>query len=273
MSETMKERNTRISEDLVQAKADLAKAEASGDGRKLRRAKREIERLTYELFSLNLPLVYRYAGRFKDGAEEDEYEAEGKLALLEAITSWEPDRGSLGTHAYPRIKKAILTKVAAQGRLKTHAFLSRQQILEAEKDLRSTLKREPTDEEIATKAGIAESLVRHIRLNEASGKTRSLNQVVGPEGTELGHIAGPTVASAEEQLFEVATDHGTLSDLEPVKLADLVSGCDIWEIVVGLRHLGADDGPPQDFQEMAPLFGVSRETLRKDYKSFSKKIS
>lgn len=278
MTETLHERNERLAGELVQARAALAEATEHGDHVAALRAQEAADHAVQLLHDGNVKIVYRYVNRFAGApgeSSDEEYANAGKEALLGAILSWDPAKGTLANWAWPFIKKAVLREVAqTEHRLKANAFEARGRVLEAEAALREQLGRHPTDAEVAKVAGVSEVMALTLRLNEASGKARSLNQVVGEDGTELGEIVGPTTPSAEDVALGYGEDEvELLSEMEPAQLAELTKLCDIWELTVGLRHLGADDGPAQDFQEMVPLLQVSRETLRKLYAKFAQKIS
>ena len=275
--ETLKSRNERLAEIMTEARTAEAAAEVEGRSSDASRARDEADSCARQLFEGNVRLVYRYSNRFSNNANEADLEhvEAGKEALLRAIYSWKPSKGSLANWAWPMIKKAVLKEIAqSEHRLKAHAFEQRGRVIEAERALLARLGRHPSDVEIAKESSVAESMVAALRLNEASGKTTSLNTVIGEDGTELGEVAGPSVPSAEDIALGLSVESsGLLSEMTPTDLTSMLKHCDIWEVVVGLRHIGADDGPPQDFQEMVPVLGASRETLRKIYARFAHKIS
>jgi len=264
---TLHERNAALAEQLVDARAQAA----SGNPAVARRGKWRVDDLVTALFEANVRLVYRYTAPFGDNQD---YQDAGKLGLLVAIQTWDPSRASLATWAWPQIKKAVLREVAeAEHRLKPHAFTARADILVAEASLTDELGRVPTHAEVAERAGVAESLATHVRLTEQAGKTQSLNKVIGEDGLELGDVAGPAAPSAEDVALGVDAEPTALSDLDPDEIARLTQDCSILELVVGLRHTGADDGPPADFHELVGLLGVSRETLRKTFHKFCAKVA
>ena len=277
MSGTQKERNTELGHQLAEARGALDAAEGSGDRHQLRRAKRQVDDLVAELVRQNMRLVYEYTKSFSDNGDDEEYELAGQLALLESVLTWDPAKGSVATWAMPRIRKAVLGAVgASEHRLKTHAFVARKKVQEAEAALRSELGRIPTDGELSGRSQVAESLVRSLRLNDAAGKTRSLNKVVGEDGTELGDVAGPTVTSAEDEALARSVEdrsHALLSERDPTELEDLFVHCNVWEVVSTLRYLGADGADREDFQELAMTFGCSRETLRKSFRAAAAQFS
>lgn len=264
-------RNAAMAQELADAHAELKVAQASGSRRQLQRARRRVDEAGYVLWEANKPLVYRFAGRFGDS---EEWAQDGLVALWESIKSWDPDKGALTTWAFPRVKKAIIKEVAARDHnLKTHAFLARVAINGARETLRAKLGRDPTDEEVAAAADSAVSLVRHLRLSEVAGKPVSLNRPVDAEGTELGELAGPVTSSAEDEALGTAVPVTRLSDLPVDDLAELTANCSMFELWVGLRHTGADDGPDQEFAEMATQLGVSRERARKGFGRFVEKVA
>jgi len=256
MAGTENERNRRLEHQLVELKGALCEAEQAEDLVAVRRLRRRIDEVTGELVVTNMKLVHSYAGRFSD-SDDEEYANAGRVALVEAVLTWDPTKGNLSTWAMPRVKKAVLIEVArSEHRLKSHAFVARAKVLVAIRELRERLGRLPDDAEVARESGVAESMVHQLRLNEAAGKTRSLNKVVGDDGTELGEVAGPTCPSAEDELLSVE-DHSqlALSQRSISELKSLFARCSLFEVCVSLRYLGADGSQErEDFQEMAPRF-------------------
>lgn len=265
------ERNAAMAAELAEAKRELQEAEAANDRRRTMKARRRVDEAGYKLWEANKALVYRFAGRFGDS---EEWSQDGLVALWESIKTWDPDKGALTTWAFPRVKKAVIKEVAARDHnLKTHAFLARVSVNEAKALLKEKHGRDATDEEVAKEAGVAVSLVRHLRLSEVAGKPVSLNRPVDVEGTELGEIAGPEAPSAEDEALGETTSVARLSDLPSDELAAITAGCSMFELWVGLRHTGADDGPDQEFAEMATQLGVSRERARKGFGRFVEKVA
>lgn len=270
MAENEKTRNAKLAGNLLSAKAELAKAEKGTNQRDIARAQRLVDDAGYALWDANRRLVYRFANRFGDN---EEYANEGLVALWEAIGTWDPDKGALTTWAFPRVKKAVIKAVAAQDHnLKLHAFLARVPVAAARESLKESLGREPTDAEVAKVAEVSESLVRTLRLGDAAGKAVSLNRPIDTD-TELGDLLGTTGQSAEDEALESGVGATNLSDLDSQVLAKVTSDCTAFELWVGLRHTGADDGPPQEFAEMATQLGVSRERARKGFGRFVEKVA
>jgi DNA-directed RNA polymerase specialized sigma subunit len=269
-------RNARLADELGQAQAVLA--DDNSTPREVRRAKQRVELLTAELWTANFPLVARYANKFDQGDSEslEAYYEAGRMALAEAIMRWDADKGKLSTWAWPQIKKAVLKEVGRkEHRLKAHAFAARPLVLSVAETLRGELVEarkignvtlvEPTVEQIADRAELPVSLVRHVMANEALGRTLSLNAPAGDDGAELGDIATVREEEVDQTLVRFA-------DMPVSDLRELSAGAELFEVVCGLRRLGIGAAPEQDFHEIGATWGVSREAARKAFNRFSVKM-
>jgi DNA-directed RNA polymerase sigma subunit (sigma70/sigma32) len=230
------------------------------------------------LWTANLALAARYANKFDTGDREalESYHEAGRMALAEAIMRWDADKGKLSTWAWPQIKKAVLKEVGRkEHRLKAHAFAARPLVLSVAETLRAELVSarhagdvtvvEPTVEQIAHRAELPVSLVRHVMANEALGRTLSLNSPAGDDGAELGDVA-------TFRHDEVDTTLMRFADMDVSDLKELSADAELFEVVCGLRRLGIGAAPEQDFHEIGATWGVSREAARKAFNRFSAKL-
>ena len=236
--------------------------------------------LLWEIFTLNQGLVGRYCRVF--GSSED-YLAEGNIALLEAIKTWEPAKGTLGTHAWVRIKKAVLTEVAkSEYNMDVNTFSARSVLHSTESMLTSKYGRKPTIEELASSSGLSAYTVKKIYAAERTMYPQSMSVTKEDIDSGSSGVRGvtkePSSPSAEDQViaaedFSEGCDNDTLSNFSPSQMRVALAECSMIELAVGLRRTGADGGPPADTLKLASLLGVSRETLRRSFEGFKSKLS
>lgn len=274
MAESPSARNTRLAEELAEAKR--LSVDPDVPQRISRRARRQIDEIVAELWKVNFPLVMRYASKFDTGDSEslEAYREAGQMALAESIMSWDPAKGKLSTWAWPRIKKSVLDEVGRkEHRLKAHAFAARPLVLRALEELRHELAHarqkdvdvsaEPTEQQVAERAELPPSLVKHILANEALGRTVSLNAPAGEDGSEL--MALVPVAD-----YEDTEPLSSFADISASDLKLLTEDVNMFELVCGLRRMNI--GGDADFHEIGALLSVSREAARKGYERFSTKV-
>jgi DNA-directed RNA polymerase specialized sigma subunit len=257
-----KDRNAALSAEVTAAAAAVDAARTSGLVRVVRRAERRLDDAKAALYQANIGLADKWAGRFRrdgDFQAAIEYRDAAREGLWEAIATWDPAKGgSLGTWAWPRIKKALFSEVVAnEHAMSTHAFQYRPRVISAVEKLRLE-GAEITDEAVSRLAEVPVSMVARIRQADAAGSALRLDAPAGRDG-DGSALADILVLEEPEHVEE-------LYDLDDLRR--LTAGTPLVEVWVGLRYHGADGAPPETLAGIGATLGRSREMARKAYNRF-----
>lgn len=126
-----------------------------------------------QLVETYMPLVNVHAkmmcARFPRCVEFDDLVSTGVLGLIEAVESFDPDRGvKFSTYCAPRVRGAILDELRKLDWIPRLTRARRRQIRTAINELESELERQPTEDEIAQRVGIDREsyrdMSRHARI-------------------------------------------------------------------------------------------------------------
>jgi DNA-directed RNA polymerase specialized sigma subunit len=258
----------RTNENLFKQKTEALQAAAEydrcGNTVQANRARTVAERATVELFNLNTGLVASLATVFRTEGADDAYEEyldAGKLALLTALNTWDPNRAPLSVWARGPITKAIIAQVGQLDLGVTrYAFAARAAVTAARSDLAEILGRLPTPEEISDATGLTRSLVDDICFAEQrkAGST-SLDQRVGEDGSSetLGQrVRLPDTTDTSPDLGE---------RLWNLNLTSPPCGLGEW---AWIRQSGLLGFPPEDLTEIARCASLSGEAVRKAVKPY-----
>lgn len=221
----------------------------------LKRAQRGDEDAQNRLIESNLRLVISIARRYvRPGLALEDLVQEGAIGLVRAIRNFDLKRGlRFSTYAVHWIRQSVGRAADAQTnmiRLPNHAIDSLRKIERTRNELRATLGKEPTDEEIAAHLDMPVSkvarLARYARANY-SLEHKARDDQSSPLGAFL---ASPEEADPES----IAIERVWISEI--FELIDKnLSPSERWAIY---RHLGLDVGetPPGHTKRL------SRERVR-----------
>jgi RNA polymerase primary sigma factor len=222
------------------------------------RIKRGDKEAREQMIKANLRLVVKIARDYEGfGLPLLDLISEGNIGLIKAVERFDPTKGAkLSTYAAWRIKQSIRQALADQSktiRLPVHVIHELARIRRAESELRETLDREATDEEVADDLELNPKRVRQYR--EAARAPMSLDSPIGSEDSmAISEIVADENAAAPFDELVRDNDHnlllGVLSSIAARKREILA------------MRFGLEDGSSKTLEEVAEHFGISRERIR-----------
>lgn len=153
------------------------------------------------------PLVKFVAGRVRSGLpnslDQNDLINDGMFGLFDAIEKFDPDRGNkFETYAIQRVRGAIYDRLRTLDWVPRSVRTKMKAVDQAHQSLEATLQRTPTDQEVATHAGLTMRELRGVYKRSSSTSVLSLDEHVGHAGstTTLGDMltAGEQSAPGDE---------------------------------------------------------------------------
>lgn len=221
---------------------------------------RALDDVTWRIVETHRGLIRFYVGKFAPHTEPEhieDFEAAAELGVIEAIQTYDPERGHFGQWARNRILDQLLKAVwaADHPNLSHTDFKARSKILRAEADLVASTghaRRQPTFEQIAAKAGT--SVEQVTRVLDAPWLVSLSAPSGGDREGDLGDRIADTSANVDERMTaDIPLDVRQRMDM---------TALDARELYVIHRRLGLDDAEPESLATIAATLDLSRETVR-----------
>jgi RNA polymerase sigma factor (sigma-70 family) len=246
------QRNSELFARRGDVAGDLERAESEARQRRLRR---QLDDINAELVSCNLGLVRSYTRKFTrsmSAHDAEDIEAAGLEGLIEAISTYDPSRGSsFASWASDPIRRTVqkAERTAEFAHLSQGDFEQRAGIKNAEAILRAKTGAEPAHEEIAAATGSSSKQVERVLRAQ---RPKSLDEGTTSDGDRTpGTFAASSKTNSEllahlqhrEEAMRQIIDSGVLTDKE---------------LFVFFMRGGIEGSPRATFEEIGVFAGTSR---------------
>jgi RNA polymerase sigma factor for flagellar operon FliA len=177
------------------------------------------------LMTQHLGLVHhvarQLANHLSTAAELDELVSAGTFGLIQAVDSFDRDRGlSFSTYAVPRIRGAILDELRKQDHVPRSVRRRTRDVARAREALAGALRRSPTGDELSRFMQVPAEMLRKWELDAEGAVLSSLDQAIPSDapGTTLGDTMPDDLSASLDDLLtreqEVARLKAAIAELK-----------------------------------------------------------
>jgi len=244
--------------DTIEAEFEESAQRISEFAREIKNARKMVQDAKDTLVTANLRLVVSIAKKYTNrGLHLFDLLQEGNIGLIKAVEKFEYRKGfKFSTYATWWIRQAITRSISDQARtirVPVHMIEQINKVTRESRTLMQTLRREPTDEEIAERLGWPQARVKIVK--NVAREPVSLEAPVGEEeDSQLGdfieddHVENP----ANKTAYTILQDH----------LFNVLATLPKREQEVLKMRFGLEDGYSLTLEEVGLYFNVTRERIR-----------